>query len=301
MTWLLVLLLAGGLLLLAVGAIGGIAALVAHQLTLVDRVPVHGHPLRHGLAYEEVEFPSRYDHIPLRGWYLPTRPDTRCIILLPGEQHHRNSPGIRALELGRDLVHHGFSVLLFDHRGRGESGGKRSSAGDREQWGALGAIDYVNSRGIPTTRIGLLGFSLGAGVAILVAAQVPDIPAIVADSAFVDWLRDLERIALHGWVLPRWFVGPIVLIGRVFFRVNFANVRPVKEVHRIAPRPVLFIHGANDTVIPPEETLELYRASQNPANSVWIVPGATHVKAYLRQREAYVARVTAFFQHSIPP
>jgi fermentation-respiration switch protein FrsA (DUF1100 family) len=299
MTWLMALLVIGGLLTLALAVIIGIAAWVAHQMTLVERVPVYDHPTQHGLAYEDVEFLSRYDHIPLRGWYLPATPDSRCIIMLQGELHHRNSPGIGALELGKALVQQGFSVLLYDYRGRGESGGQRSSAGDREQWGALGAIDYVNSRAIPTTRIGLLGFSLGAGVALLVAAQVKDLPAIVADSAFVDSLLDLERITLHSVVLPRWFMYPIVFAGRIFFGANFANVRPVKAVPHIAPRLVLFIHGSEDKVIPPAETIELYRAASNRENLVWIVPGAGHVKAYLHRPEEYVQRVAAFFQRSL--
>jgi fermentation-respiration switch protein FrsA (DUF1100 family) len=300
MTWLIVLLIVGGLLGLMLLAIVGIAAWVAHQMTLVERVPVYDHPTRHGLEYEDVEFPSRYDHIPLRGWYLPATPDSRCIILLQGELHHRNSPGIGALELGKALVHHGFSVLLYDYRGRGESGGQRSSAGDREQWGVLGAIDYVNSRAIPTRRIGLLGFSLGAAVAILVAAEVEDIPAIVADSAFVDSLLDLERITLHSVVLPRWFMYPIVFAGRVFFHANFANVRPVKAIPQIAPRPVLFIHGAEDTVIPPVETITLYQAAGNNENLLWIVPEAGHVKSYRYRPEEYVRRVTDFFQRAMP-
>ena len=74
------------------------------------------------------------------------------------------------------------AYCYFDLRARGESGGNRSSEGDREQWDLLGAIDYVKARGIPVERIGLLGFSLAAGVAILVAAQEPRIPAIVSDS-----------------------------------------------------------------------------------------------------------------------
>ena len=300
MTWLMVLLMLGGLVVLALATIVGIAAWVAHQMTVVERVPVYDHPARHGLAYEDVTFPSRYDHIPLRGWYLPAAPDTRCIIMLQGELHHRNSPGIGALELAKALVHHGFSVLLYDYRGRGESGGTRSSAGDREQWGVLGALDYVNSRAILTTRIGLLGFSLGAGVAILVAAQVKDLPAIVADSAFVDSLLELERLTLHSVSLPRWFMFPVVFVGRVFFRTNFANVRPVKAIPHIAPRPVLFIHGTDDTVIPPAETIELYRAAGNPENLVWIVPGAGHVKAYLHRPDEYAQRVAAFFQRYIP-
>jgi uncharacterized protein len=299
MIWLQVLLIVGGLLGLVLLAIVGIAAWIVHQMTLVERVPVYDHPTRHGLEYEDVEFSSRYDRIPLRGWYLPATPDTRCIILLQGELHHRNSPGIGALDLGKALVQHGFSVLLYDYRGRGESGGRRSSAGDREQWGALGAIDYVNSRAIPTTRIGLLGFSLGAGIAILVAAQVKDIPAIVADSAFVDSLLDLERITLHSVVLPRWFMYPVVFAGRVFFRANLANVRPVKAIPYIAPRPVLFIHGAEDTVIPLAETIALYLAAGNHENTVWIVPGADHVKSYLHRPEEYVQHVVHFFQRAM--
>jgi fermentation-respiration switch protein FrsA (DUF1100 family) len=299
MTWLSLLLMLGGLLGLALLAIVGIAAWIAHQMTIVERVPVYDHPTWHGLVYEDVEFSSRYDRIPLRGWYLPATPDTRCIILLQGELHHRNSPGIGALELGKALVQHGFSVLLYDYRGRGESGGRRSSAGDREQWGALGAIDYVNSRAIPTTRIGLLGFSLGAGIAILVAAQVKDIPAIVADSAFVDSLLDLERITLHSVVLPRWFMYPVVFAGRIFFRANLANVRPIKAIPHIAPRPVLFIHGAEDTVIPLAETMALCLAAGNRENTVWIVPGAGHVKSYLHRPEEYVRRVVGFFQRAM--
>ena len=300
MTWLVVLLMLGGLVVLVLVTIVGIAAWVAHQITVVERVPVHDHPARHGLQYEDVTFSSRYDHIPLRGWYLPATPDTRCIIMLQGELHHRNSPGIGALDLGKALVHRGFSVLLYDYRGRGESGGTRSSAGDREQWGVLGAIDYVNSRAVPTIRIGLLGFSLGAGVAILVAAQVKDLPAIVADSPFVDSLLELERLTLHSVSLPRWFMFPVVFAGRIFFRTNFANVRPVKAIPHIAPRPVLFIHGADDTVIPPAETIELYRAAGNPENLVWIVPGARHVRAYRHRPDEYAQRVAAFFQRYIP-
>ena len=64
------------------------------------------------------------------------------------------------------------------------------SEGDREQWDLLGAIDYVEARGIPVERIGLLGFSLGAGVAILVAAQEPRIPAIVS----MDYVSDIRLI-----------------------------------------------------------------------------------------------------------
>lgn len=298
---LLVLLVLGSLAVLISLAIAGIAIWVAHNMTLVRRFPVYGHPSDFHLAYEEVTFPSRDDRVPLRGWYLPAPPDRRCIILIQGEEHHRNSPGIRALALGRDLVARGFSVLLFDFRGRGESGGGRNSAGDRERWDVLGALDHVAARGIPVEHIGLVGFSLGAAVAVLVAAREPRVPAIVCDSGFLDHMPSLEGVPFYWFFLPPWFSVPIVLAGRLFFGADFSQVRPIKVVARIAPRPIFFIHGEDDHVIPAQETEELYRASGNAANPLWIVPGTGHVRCYSQQPEEYVARVADFFQRHLGP
>lgn len=290
----------GGLVLIALLIIFAIASWVAYNMTLVRKFPnvsQFGHPSQLELAYEDVTFPSRKDKVTLKGWYLPAPPDRRCIIVAAGEEHHRNSPGIKPLRLGRDLVVRGYSVLLFDYRARGESGGKRGSAGDREQWDLLGAMDYVKARGIPLEHIGLIGFSLGAGVAIIVAAKEPKIPAIVADSGFVDSVPFLKRVPFYRFYLPSWFAFPIILTGSIFFGANFGKVRPIKEVGKIAPRPIFFIHGAADHVISPQETEELHRASKNPKNPLWIVPGARHVRCYDIGPEEYVQRVTEFFQH----
>jgi len=229
-----ILLALAGLALLVLLAIIASAAWVAHKMTVLERVPVSGHPSQLGLQWEDVNFPSRGDHVPLRGWYLPAAEDDRCIILIQGIDQHRNSPGIRALQLGRDLVERGFSVLLFDLRARGDSGGTRSTAGDREQWDVLGAIDFVEDRrGIPVEHIGLLGFSLGAGVAILVAAQEPRLPAVVSDSGFVDNKVDPGQLFIGPIGLPWWIATFVVLAGRVLFSANFNKVRPAKVIQQV--------------------------------------------------------------------
>ncbi|MFC1983379.1 alpha/beta hydrolase [Chloroflexota bacterium] len=257
-----------------------------------------GHPSRLGLPWEDVTFPSRGDGVPLSGWYLPTVEDDRCIILVQGTKHHRNSPAIRALQLGGDLVDHGSSVLLFDFRARGKSGGHRSSEGDREQWDVLGAIDYVTERGIPVECIGLLGFSLGAGVAILVAAQEPRIPAVVSDSGFLDYMMDLQLLSVGPFRLPSWFAIFVALAGRIFFGADFGKVRPIEVVEQV-DQPIFFIHGEDDPVVSAEETKELHDVSDNRKDRIWIVPRAEHVNVYRKMPKAYADRVSQFFQRYI--
>jgi uncharacterized protein len=287
-----------GLVFLVLLALFAYAIWITHQMTLMERVPVSCHPSRLGLEWEDVTFRSRRDEILLSGWYLPSADDIRCIILVQGTHQNRNDPAIRALQLGKDLVQHGFSVLLFDFRARGQSAGVRSSEGDREQWDLLGAIDYLASRGIEVEHIGLLGFSLGAGVAILVAGQEPRIPAVVSDSGFLDYMLDLRQLSLGPFHVPSWFALFIALVGRAFFRANFHNVRPAQVVGEIS-QPIFFIHGQNDPVISVGETRELHNISDNREDRMWIVPDAEHVSAYRKMPEEYVRRVSTFFQRHI--
>jgi len=275
------------------------AAWVAHKVTKIERVPVTGHPALLGLPWEDVTFPSRGDGILLSGWYLPSAADDQCIIFIQGTHHHRNSPEIRALRLGKDLVERGFSVFLFDFRARGESEGKRSSEGDREQWDVFGAIDYVTGRGIPVERIGLLGFSLGAGVALLVAAQEPRIPAIVSDSGFLDYMWDLQKLHIGPFHIPSWYTNLVAFAGRIFFKADFSKVRPAQVIEQIN-QPIFFIHGEDDPVIPVEETVELYKISDNPDDRIWIVSRAEHVNIYRKIPKPYVDRVARFFQRHMP-
>jgi fermentation-respiration switch protein FrsA (DUF1100 family) len=189
-------------------------------------------------------------------------------------------------------------VLLFDFRARGKSGGNRSSEGDREQWDVLGAIDFVTRRGIPVEHIGLLGFSLGAGVALLVAAQEPRIPAVVSDSGFLDYMTEFHHLSVGPFRLPFLFATIVAFTGRIFFKADFGKVAPAQVVEQVE-KPIFFIHGAKDSVIPAEETSTLHDISDNPKDRVWIVPNAEHVNCYRNMPEEYVSRISQFFHRHI--
>ncbi|MSQ33868.1 MAG: alpha/beta hydrolase [Dehalococcoidia bacterium] len=284
----------------AAGALVVLGALnyLAWSRTQVERLPVWQHPSDFNILHQDVAFPARGERLLLRGWYLPAGVDKRCVILVQGEGHHRNSPGIQALLLARDLTVRGYSVLLFDLRARGESQGARTTAGDRERRDVLGALDYVVGRGVPLGCVGLLGFSLGAAVAILVASREPGLRAVVSDSAFADLLEDLRHELVPGITLPRFLVGMLSAVGSLFWGAKFGAVRPIRAISDVAPRPLLFIHGTADDVISPQQSRQLAAAAAGHSE-LWLVEGAGHVGAYRSRPPEYVERVAGFFDRHL--
>jgi fermentation-respiration switch protein FrsA (DUF1100 family) len=79
---------------------------------------------------------------------------------------------------------------------------------------------------------------------------------------------------------------------------RFGTLRPIDAVARIAPRPLLIIHGEDDNLTPAEHARRLYAAAREP-KECWIVPGAPHCGGYFADREAYVGRVAEFFARGV--
>ena len=260
------------------------------------RHPPVGTPADVGLAFEPVAFQSATDGTPLRGWYLPSRGE-RAIVEVHGvngnrwESDHPWLPRMTA-----QLVQDGFDVLVFDLRGHGESGGDRTGLGWDERGDVQAAVDAVLQRGIPPGRIGLYGMSLGGGTALLSAASIPSVGAVVTDSAFANQRMVLANEIRLKMNAPPVFTPGVELFARLLYGLDFDVIAPEKALSAIAPRPILFIHGTADTRIPVEHAYRLKAASRNPADELWIVPGAEHTSSYLAQPEAYPTRVLGFFE-----
>jgi len=273
----------------------GISSYMASALTNLDRIPITENPSSFGLNYEAISFPSRADGLALKGWYIRGGEEQSAIIMVHGAEGNRASGS--KLDLARDLVAKGYNVLMFDLRGHGESEGAHLSAGYYERRDLLGAVDYLKNRGAES--IGVLGFSLGAAIAILTAAEEPDISALVSDSSFADLAEITNREAKERSGLPGWFTPGFILMNRVMYGVNLEAVKPVDAVTKIAPRPVFFIHGAADDFVPVAHVYRLYEASHNPSNLLWVVPEAKHVESYNVAPLQYVEKVIAFLDKAL--
>jgi uncharacterized protein len=110
----------------------------------------------------------------------------------------------------RALTPLGYAVLTFDYRGFGASEGERGRLAPQDQAEDIrAAVDRLTgSELVDPTRIGLLGWALGGGVAVAAAADDPRVRAVAAVNAIGDgaratramhdeesWQRLLQRIA----------------------------------------------------------------------------------------------------------
>jgi fermentation-respiration switch protein FrsA (DUF1100 family) len=275
----------------------GLSAYIASSLTKVERIPVTENPGSSGISYQDVSFTSRVDSLALKGWYLQGEQNQPTIIMVHGRDGNRVDGVPGTMELASSLVEEGFNVFMFDLRAHGESEGTYLSAGYYERYDLLGAVDYVESQG--ASEIGIIGFSMGAGTSILVAAEDPRIEALVSDSSWADLTEIANREVRKMIHLPDWFEPGYLLVLKVMHGIDLNSAKPIDAVSKIVPRPIFFIHGQADSFIPVSHANRLYEASNNPSNEIWLVPGATHVKSYQTTPDEYEEKVIEFFKDNL--
>lgn len=71
-------------------------------------------------------------------------------------------------------------------------------------------------------------------------------------------------------------------------------VRPVDDIGRIAPRPVLIIQGMGDKMIPPDSAQRLYEAA-GEERQLWIEPDIPHLSMFASYPARYSEIVIKFF------
>lgn len=240
-------------------------------------------------GYEEVSFETE-DGIRLIGWWLP-RPNSQRVVIGLGGHHSAKSD---LLGIGSGLWRAGNNVLLFDWRSRGQSQVAQHSLAYYELRDAEAALNYAITR-MPEARIGLVGFSMGASVALLLAARSPKVSAVLADSPF-SGIAELLADRVGQFKLPAQLVVPMAdALSHWRYGYRFGAVRPIEIVAQISPRPLLLVHGENDSVIPVSHTKQLFDAAREP-KELWLVPGVEHCGAYFADRAQYVTRAANFFE-----
>jgi pimeloyl-ACP methyl ester carboxylesterase len=289
--------LGGGVLASAVAVYAGIAIYGAHKVTRRRHLLPEITPDTISPAWEGVSFRSRGDGLQLHGWWFPAKEAHRALVLVHGHGQNRADKNWGSDAIARAFLARGYSVLMFDLRGHGESARSRQSYGVREKNDVLGAFDYVRGRGFRPGAIAMVGVSYGAGTLLMAASELQEVGAIVADSGYAEiWPVIAAEIPRYSPFFALVRPGPgIRLASRLLYRIDLRAARPESTVALIPERPILFIHGAIDAYIPPSHGQRLRAGSVHPASELWLVPDADHAQTYMKAPDEYIERVAAFF------
>jgi fermentation-respiration switch protein FrsA (DUF1100 family) len=227
----------------------------------------------------------------IRGWYVPAK--NRAAIVFT---HGAGGDRAQVLPEVRALVAQGFGALLFDWPGHGESEGEvHWQEGERKALGA--AIDWLSAREeVDRQRLGAFGFSMGGYVVAQVAATDNRLRAVALAGTPTDVaVQSAGQFGNYGPFsrLPaRW------ALERGGLRLD--EPQPRAAIAAIAPRPVLIVAGTNDHTVPIAMGHELHAAARDP-KELFVVEGADHGQYDAVAKEAYRARLVAFFGRLLAP
>jgi pimeloyl-ACP methyl ester carboxylesterase len=217
-------------------------------------------PKFYSLDYEEVWIPvatASGNVEKIHSWWIPaSQPNSKVLLYL-----HGNSTNI-----GANVAHAhrfqqlGFSVLLIDYRGYGQSEGGFPRETTVYQDAAAAWNYLVKQREVSPQQIFIYGHSLGGAIAIDLAVKHPEAAGLIVESSFTS-VQQMVEYQGHFRIFP----------VNLLLTQRFNSLKKVP----LLKMPVLFIHGLSDSTIPFTMSKQLYAAASEPKKLV-LVPGAEH-------------------------
>jgi uncharacterized protein len=200
--------------------------------------------------------------------------------------------GVGQLEQAAALAERGFSVLLFDQRGHGESDGAQTSFTGAD---VLAALNYLRARSdVDPDRIGAIGLSLGAINIVHGAVHDRGLKAIILDGLGQSSIADFPspKTASELMLALQRAVTFTVLRSR-----GVVEAAVIESLGRMPPRPMLFISGAGQDL--EREAVRRYFAATGEPKEIWEIPEGSHAYTWAARPQEYTERIVAFFTQNL--
>lgn len=196
------------------------------------------------------------------------------VVICPGFFQSKDTPTFQRLA---GVLADSRDVLAMDFRGHGRSSGLYTFSA-KECIDLEAVLDWARQR---YQRIGILGFSLGAAIAINTLSKRQDhVQSLIAVSApatfeeieFKWWTPEAMRTGLDG-LEPGAGCRP----GNLLLKKE----RPTEHLQKLKPMPIFFIHGSRDVIVGVEHSRRLYAVASEPKR-LEIIEGGSHAEALFR-------------------
>jgi dipeptidyl aminopeptidase/acylaminoacyl peptidase len=212
----------------------------------------------------------------------------------------------------RMLSDWGYVTLRFDMRGLGDSEGERGHIYCHDQVAdTKNALNWLAARPeVDPQRIGVIGHSFGAAVAVYTAGVDRRFAACISSCGWGNGERKFrgQHAGPEAWakftamlesgrahrrqtgeplIVSRWDIVPVPEALRknlppkgltqlpVDTAQSMYDFRAEDVVGAIAPRPLLLLHGTDDTVTPTEQSLAMFDKAGKPTDLI-LLSGVDH-------------------------
>lgn len=271
-------------------------ALLALGVRLAYRIPrveECASPADFGLAFRVVSIPT-VNHKRLFGWFVPPAGGgpAPAVALLHGWGGNAAS----LLPFVPLLHSEGYGCLLLDARNHGRSDSDGFSSLPRFAEDLEHGMDWLRCQAeVDARRVALLGHSVGAAAALLVASRRADTAAVVSIASFAH-PEELMRRQLRakrvpfpvGWLVLRYIEHAI--------GASFDTIAPRNTIRQIRC-PVLLIHGEADRHVPLGDAEAIHANGCHGSVTLLRLPEVTHDSAEDIQRHGH--EVIVFLRRSV--
>jgi dipeptidyl aminopeptidase/acylaminoacyl peptidase len=244
-----------------------------------------------GLPWRAVKFPTVRGKN-LFGWFIPAGHQAPALAIV----HGWGGNAEMMLPLAKPLHTAGYALLFFDARSHGNSDGDTFASLPRFAEDLEQAVDWLQAQDeVDASRVGVVGHSVGAGAALLLATQRIDLLAAVSLAAFAH-PEGIMRRWLQFKRIPYWPLGAYILyyVQRVVGR-RFDDIAPRHTIRKVNC-PVLLAHGTEDQIVPVSEAQEIYANRRDEQVSLLLMPGS-HDE--YREIERHLGSVIAFLDQTM--
>ncbi|MFC0271484.1 alpha/beta hydrolase [Metabacillus herbersteinensis] len=261
---------------------------------IIDRETTDGHYNQESfdsLEKHAVSVSSQFGY-DIKGYLVAPHPTKRYIIICHGVTVNR----VNSVKYMNLFIRKGWNVLIYDHRGHGESGGRTTSYGFYEKFDLQSVVDWLKHHVGEDLTLGIHGESMGAVTTLLYGGMVEDgADFYIADCPFSDLETQLLYRLKVEFGIPSFLVLPI---ARSFLklrdRYSMKDVSPIAVVDQIK-NPILFIHSKNDDYILSTMSEQLFEKKKG-SKKIYLAEKGSHAMSYTENREQYEQIIAEFLE-----
>jgi pimeloyl-ACP methyl ester carboxylesterase len=226
------------------------------------------------------------------------RPPKGTVFFLHGLDE--NKEDIVCMLYSYALACEGYRVVLVDLRGHGRSTGDHIGYGGYEAHDLTQILDDIESRGLVSGNVAVMGVSYGASVGICWASVDPRVKAVVALEPFSSLRFASQDAGATMLMAARWMFSKndIQDITNRVGRIDGFDPDRASPLYAIShmKTPVLLIHGKLDDFLYPEHSIRLHEAAPDHSRLI-LVDGADHFDLWLVALNMIMTESNEWFEH----